>query len=354
MNFHQSEVKMHKVGLYTQQEIYSQPQVWLETIGMLNEHKAELVRFYRQGGYRSVLFTGCGSTYYLSLAAADLLQEVAGIQARGLPSSEVWLSTKAALVGERRTLLVAISRSGETTETLQACEVFKRQGIGAILTLSCYDRALSQLGDLNMVFPFAQEESIAQTRAFSSLYLAGVALVTLWAGRADLFEALSGLPQVGQLLLDEYIGLARVFGSNLEIDRFYFLGSGSRYGLACELSLKMKEMTLSHSEPFHFMEFRHGPKSMVTPSTLVVGLLSNSNYQQEAVVLEEMRSLGAQVLSMGEGQATASFRSGLDESIQNILYLPVGQVMAFERSIAKGLNPDLPHNLDTVVKLQLN
>ena len=148
--------------------------------------------------------------------------------------------------------------------------------------------------------------------------------------------------------------LSGVLGRNLDIDRFYFLGSGPRYGLASELSLKMKEMALSHSEPFHFMEFRHGPKSMVTPSTLVVGLLSKSNYQQEAAVLEEMSALGAQVLSMGEEQAIASFQSGLDESIQNILYLLVGQVMAFERSIAKGLNPDLPHNLDTVVKLQLS
>lgn len=345
---------MHQAGQYTQQEIYSQPQVWLETLDVLKERKAELGRFYRQGGYRSVLFTGCGSTYYLSLAAAALLQEVAGFSARGLPSSEVWLSTKAVLVSERPILLVAISRSGETTETLQACKAFRQHGMGGILTLSCYNRELSRLGDLNLVFPAAQEESVAQTRAFSSLYLASVALAVLWADRRDLFMELAGLPEAGQRLLDEYVGLARALGRSLDIDRFYFLGSGPRYGLASELSLKMKEMTLSHSEPFHFMEFRHGPKSMVTPSTLVVGLLSNSNYQQEAAVLDEMKALGAQVLSIGEKQGTVLFQSGLDESIQNILHLLVGQVMAFERSIAKGLNPDLPHNLDTVVKLQLS
>ena len=345
---------MHKTGQYTQQEIYSQPQVWLETLGVLKKHKAELQQFSSQGAYRSVVFTGCGSTYYLSLAAAASLQEVACIPARGLPCSEVWLSTKAAVVSERPTLLLATSRSGETTETLRACEAFKQQGQGDILTFSCYDKELSQLGDLNLVLPAAQEESVAQTRAFSSLYLATVALATLWADRDDLFKALAGLPEAGQRLLDEYVELAGVLGRNLDIDRFYFLGSGPRYGLASELSLKMKEMALSHSEPFHFMEFRHGPKSMVTPSTLVVGLLSKSNYQQEAAVLEEMSALGAQVLSMGEEQAIASFRSGLDESIQNILHLLVGQVMAFERSIAKGLNPDLPHNLDTVVKLQLS
>ena len=66
--------------------------------------------------------------------------------------------------------------------------------------------------------------------------------------------------------------LAQSIGADLDLDRFYFLGSGPRYGLACELSLKMKEMSLTHSEPFHFMEFRHGPMSMVTESTVIVGL----------------------------------------------------------------------------------
>ena len=66
-----------------------------------------------------------------------------------------------------------------------------------------------------------------------------------------------------------------VGGGDLTLDRFYFLGSGPRYGLACEVNLKMKEMTLTHSEPFHFLEFRHGPKSMVCESALVAGLLGS-------------------------------------------------------------------------------
>ena len=72
------------------------------------------------------------------------------------------------------------------------------------------------------------------------------------------------MPEAGRKLIENYQGLAQSIGTAADLDRFYFLGSGPRYGLACELSLKMKEMSLSHSEPFHFMEFRHGPMSMVT------------------------------------------------------------------------------------------
>jgi glucosamine--fructose-6-phosphate aminotransferase (isomerizing) len=168
----------------------------------------------------------------------------------------------------------------------------------------------------------------------------------------DLFRELDGLPLLGRRILQDYALLAQKLGQDMDLDRFYFLGSGSRYGLACELSLKMKEMSLSHSEPFHFMEFRHGPKSMVTSNTLVVGLVSGTNTTYELAVLADMRKLGGQVLEIGEVGHDVGFNSGLNEEIRNILYLPVGQMLAFERSIVKDLDPDQPHNLDTVVKLE--
>jgi glucosamine--fructose-6-phosphate aminotransferase (isomerizing) len=115
----------------------------------------------------------------------------------------------------------------------------------------------------------------------------------------------------------------------------------------------MKEMTLTHSEPFHFLEFRHGPMSMVDESTLVVGLLSDSNRVHEAKVLSEMEGLGGTVASLGESEADICFESGIPESVHGVLYLPVLQLMAFHRSLAKGLDPDRPAHLTAVVKLDL-
>ena len=86
---------------------------------------------------------------------------------------------------------------------------------------------------------------------------------------------------------------AHDLGANLALDRFYFLGSGIRYGLACEANLKMKEMTLTHSEAFHFLEFRHGPMSMVNSETAVIGLLSDANRVHEMAVLERNEGASA-------------------------------------------------------------
>jgi glucosamine--fructose-6-phosphate aminotransferase (isomerizing) len=314
-------------------------------------NRAEIDTLLAHGPFDQVIFIGCGSTYYLSMAAAAVLQRVGGVAALGLPASEVWLNPTA-LPPAQRTLLVAVSRSGETTETLRACETFRQSHRGAILTLSCFpERPLTTLGDLNLVFPSIREESVAQTRAFSGLYLATLALAAHWQDDADLLAELHRLPDTLAPLLTHYAAAMEMLGSDLSIDRFYFLGSGLRYPLACELSLKMKEMTLSHSEPFHFMEFRHGPKSMITPDALVVALLSDERRADDRAVVEDMRKLGARTLTIASDEADVAIGNALGEVARSVLYLPFGQIVALSRALTKGLDPDRPENLDAVVVL---
>src|SRR5260221_6029082 len=111
------------IGQHTLAEINSQPDVWDASLKVIKAQKDALCDFFRAGRFENVIFTGCGSTYYLSLAAAALLYEF-GVEARGLPASEIWLYPRSAYHSDKRTLLVAVSRSGETTETLLACEAF--------------------------------------------------------------------------------------------------------------------------------------------------------------------------------------------------------------------------------------
>jgi len=336
-------------GQFTYHEILSQPNSWASALAVLKiQHSA--IESIDWKNYSQILLTGCGSTYYLSLAAAALTQQLTGIPARGLPASELWRYPQVCYPRHGRVLLIAISRSGETTETLRACQAFTDGHYGELITLSCYgDMPLAKMGDLNLVLPSGQEQSVAQTRAFSTLYLACACLVSIWSGHG--LAPISGLPEAGVHFIEAAKETVKVLGQDNSLDRFYFLGSGSRYGLACEISLKMKEMSLSHSEPFHVPEFRHGPISMVTHGSLVMGLLSETNRAVEVAVLEDVRALGGRTLLIGEESADLNFSSGVQEAFRNVLYLPAGQLLAFERSLAKGLDPDRPNNLAPVVKL---
>ncbi len=345
-------------GLFTRQEIYSQPEAWEAALKVLSGLKREIMNLEPDRRYAEIIFTGCGSTYYLALAAAALTQELTNLLCRALPASELWLYPDSSFAargtgpGLPRTLLVAVSRSGETTETLQACQAFLDDRRGELVTLTCYDdMPLAKMGTVNIILPSGQEQSVAQTRAFSTLYLGTVTLALFWGRCEALLDPLVRLPEIGRRVLKDYANLAAQLGGDPSLDRFYWLGSGPRYGLASELSLKMKEMSLSHSEPFHFMEFRHGPKSMVTPSSLILGLCSSLNASHEGRVLEEMKAAGGRVAAIGESGPDVRLESGLAESIRNVLYLPFGQLVAFERALLKGLNPDRPTNLDSVVKL---
>lgn len=344
-------------GHFTRQEILSQPEAWAAALEALAASRRSLLNLAPARRYEQVLFTGCGSTYYLSLAAAALFQELTGLPGRAFPASELWLnphtSYSRAEDPARRTLLVAVSRSGATTETLRAVEQFRRDGRGEIIVITNYgDQPLAALADLALVIEKGQEQSVAQTRSFASMYVAAAGLCALSAGQESLLEAMNVLPEVGRRLLREYEPAAHELGASLGYDRFYFLGSGIRYGLACEANLKMKEMTLTHSEPFHFMEFRHGPMSMVTEKAVLVGLFSDTHRAREQKVLSEMESLGGAALSLGETGADAEFRSQVPEAARGVLYLPVLQWMAFHRALAKGLDPDRPTNLSAVVTLE--
>lgn len=343
---------MQTPGQYTLSEIYSQPEAWQETLHQMRSEQNSF-QAVLDTGFDQIIFTGCGSTYYTALAAAAFLRHLTGMPATGLPASELWLNPGGHYPRSGKILLIPISRSGETSETIQACKAFQAAGRGKVLTLSCYPGStLSQTGDWNLVLPAGQEESWAQTRAFSCLYIAAMYFSCLAGQAENLLSEMGRLPGLGAHLLECCTPVVEELGRDRSIDRVYFLGSGLLHGLACELSMKMKEMSLTHCEPFHFLEFRHGPKTMAGRGSLVVGLVSASNTPYEHAVAEDVRAIGGQVLLIGENEVGLDLQSNLPELLRGPLYLPSGQLLAYHHARAKSLNPDRPSNLLPVVKLE--
>jgi glucosamine--fructose-6-phosphate aminotransferase (isomerizing) len=346
-------------GSHTWHEIDSQSRTWRATLDAFAANRTALGGFVRQIDLDHILAIGCGSTHYLAQAAAATLTGCTGIPARGLPSSELWLFP--GTVHADGALLLAISRSGTTTETLRALERFRQIDAGPVLAVTCYPESpLAQQADFALAAPAAQEQSIAQTRSFTSMLLLAQALTAVLARDEGMLEGLYRLPDALDDLVDRAGDLPRQLGADLDVERIFFLGGGPLYGLANEAMLKTKEMTLSHSEGYHPLEFRHGPMSMVDERTLVVGFLSDTGLTEEIRVLKDMGALGARTLALVEdGSAFTDWRadhvielcSGLDEWTRGPLYLTVAQRLAYHRAVAKGLDPDRPHNLTAVIEL---
>jgi len=354
------ESKMSKTrGSNTGEEILGQTATWATVLRDVLSQEKRIKEIFHREPFDEVVFIGCGSTYYLSLCAAAIFQSLTGTKARALPASEAFLFPQASLSKGASTLLVAVSRSGETTETLLAAREFEENYGGNVLAITCYeDSTLATRYADAFVIREAKEKGVVQTRSFSSMLLAAQICAGIASERADYCDQLKRLPSHGQRLLSEHHDLIREVGENERLTEFVYLGSGPNYGLACEAMLKMKEMSLFPSDAFHFMEFRHGPKSAVDEKTLVVGLLSDSARHCEAAVLEEARAIGARTLVLADqgGSEEADYfvllNSGLPELARGALYMPLLQLLAYYRALWQGLDPDSPPHLDAVIELK--
>lgn len=336
----------------TLREITNQTAAWAEAIEKANALASEIGRL-AIGSQRQVICVGCGSTHYLALSVAALLQSRSGVVARAFPASELLLNPDSAYV-DGDTILVALSRSGATSETARVVADFRARRLGKIVVVT--NDAGSRIalnGDVVLAIAKGQEESVAQTRSFASMHVVAAAIADL-VGLAPLGSAYKeALTACGDRLIDEHAELARRLANDRQIAQVFFLGNGPRYGLACEASLKLKEMSQTVSEPFHFLEFRHGPISMVDGNTLVVGLVSESAYDHETAVLNEIQAIGGRTLSLGETDTDVAFGSGVPDHVRNVLYLPVLQLFAYHRAVASGKNPDKPRNLTAFIELAL-
>lgn len=347
------------LGRHTLHEILGQTVAWQDALDSVEARHDALHKLWERHGNSDVLVTGCGSPYYLSLMVAPLIHQQLGARTKNFPASELLLFPETVAPRDGVPLLITLSRSGRTTEMIRATANYRASGAERpILAIGCYpDTPLVDQADVALVATMGQEESVVETRSFSAMtVLAQAAVATL--AKTDQFDAMGALPAIGERLIDTGHTLARQLGSDPRYERFYFLGSGLQYGMASEANLKMKEMSLSVSEAFHFLEFRHGPMSMVNDHTLVVGMVSEQARDYELAVLREMRALGAHTLALSDAPVPndaadfqVNFESGLPESSRSVLYLPLVQLLGYYRAVSRGLNPDQPHNLTAVVVL---
>lgn len=347
-------------GRHSLQEISSQPRAWSAALAAVRERGKDIDALFRgRDPVEEVLVLGCGSSYYLSLSAAHSFQKFLGLPARAVPSSEAIFYPEAVYPRHRRLLVVGVSRSGETTETVVALRRAAALSGVRLLSVSCRpDSGFADLGGVHLALPESDETSVVMTRSFSSMLLALQAVAALASGDARRLKVLASLPAAASSVLEAARPVAERLGADRSLRRFVFLGSGPLYGIASEGMLKIKEMALTDSEAYHSLEYRHGPKSIADEATLVVGLLSEAARDEEVKLLSELGSLGARNLVVGPAVNGADNLvplpgEGLDEWLRSPLAVIPLQLLACHRALSFGLDPDQPQNLSHVVRLGL-
>jgi glucosamine--fructose-6-phosphate aminotransferase (isomerizing) len=334
-------------GEITLSEINSQPQLWATALDIFEQQAQAVGQFWANGGYEQVLFTGCGSTFYLGVIGATMLQAATGVPARANTASELMLFPQVNVALKAKTLLVCVSRSGTTRETVEAARLFHAEANGQVLVITCQsDSPLAQEADFLIAIDAAQERSRVQTRSFSSMAVIVTALAALLGGRD--WQELQALPAALECLMTASAPLVPQLGNDARINQFAFLGSGAQYGLAVEAMLKMTEMSRIFSVSYHILEYLHGPRYAADANTLVIGLVGDTAYDEEIKALKPLALRRARVLALAEADrgGLADFdyalplASGVPEWGRTILYLPPLQLIGFHQAMMLGFDPD--------------
>ena len=356
---------------WTAREIAQQPGLWPQIareVGADGGLRAHLAPLLGNAALRIVL-TGAGTSAYIGKCLAPALAR-GGRQTEAIPTTDIVASPQSTLGAKASTLMVHFARSGNSPESVAALELAERQ------IEDCHHLIVTCNGEgeltrcarglrhaYSIVLPQAcNDQSFAMTSSFTGMLLAAsLALGTLRAdpGRIEAIAAL------GTEMLTAHVPLAAEL-VRAQFDRVVYVGSNELKGLALESALKMLELTdgrvVSIGESP--LGFRHGPKTIVNGSTLVVTFLSNDPYtrQYDLDLLRELRSDGVagRVVALTahlderDGPDTIALQAGLRSpgSLTDLElclpYVAFAQTLALLRSISLGLSPDRPNAAGTV------
>ncbi|MGO7911356.1 SIS domain-containing protein [Rhizobium ruizarguesonis] len=312
----------------TEKVIFEQFSYWEKAIGSNSAIEAELL-----------VFVGCGTSFNLALALASY-SNMAGRKAIAVPGAE-WQNRPSAFWPEwRNTHVVALSRSGETTETVAAAKASRAAGAFVTAITVEPESSLAKNCDRMIAAETHPDEGIVMTVSASLMVLLG-------------------LQMIGQNVPASVVNSARQLASALDAalpgiiaDRshFVFLGGGPLFGVALEGALKLMEMSQIMTQAFHPLEYRHGPISLVDGKTVAVMLYSSDQREAETKLVGELREKGAVVIGVG-GPGDLELAVDVDLSLAGLVVLPALQVLGERAAQARQIDTVSPRHLTKVVTL---
>ncbi len=357
---------------FMMKEIHEQPKAVEDTLrsvctdGSIDLKKTGLTRD-AVASFRQVWVIGCGSAYHVGVAAQYVLEDLAKIPVRVELASE--FRYRDPLVPEN-TLVVIISQSGETADSLAALRKAKEQGAKTLAIVNVVGSTIAREADYVFYTLAGPEIAVATTKAYSAQLLAVYALAIAFAqGRgqltddqaAALVRELESLPGKMERLLEDEERIQWFASKQIAAKDIFFIGRGLDYAISLEGSLKMKEISYIHSEAYAAGELKHGTISLIEPGTLVVGVLTQQKlYEKTLSNLLECKTRGAYLMAL-----TTYGNYSMEDNADFVLYIPKTdphfapslaviplQLLGYYVSVAKGLDVDKPRNLAKSVTVE--
>lgn len=350
---------MKKNSSLTYKEIYAQP----ESFKGINDTLDEIYRvlddvFDKNNQYDELIFTGCGTSFYLAQSAAHAFSSYTGITAKAVPCSELYFFPEA-FVRDKKVLVLPITRKSYTTEVRMAIDKVRTYPGVKTLAITC-DPDSKIYNDYVILSPVSSEDSVIMTRSFTSMVYLAIIMAMYIAGKNDEIQAMANYDKVAQEMLTKMDEMAKkIIEENPNLNLFITLGQGVYYGIANECMNKMKEMGISNSEAYYSLEYRHGPMSLVDKNTLILTLANSKSIEYDAKLLSQMKSFGAVTAIVGKDVSKsvkdADYILNLTYDYNDMQYAAligfIGQFVGYYIAEKKNIDADTPRNLSQAIVL---
>ena len=314
-----------------------------------------------------ICIVACGSAYHVGVAAQYVIEDLAQIPVRTELASE--FRYRKPLMSKNE-LVIVVSQSGETADSLAALRLAKDKGIKTLGIVNVVGSSIAREAD-NVFYTLAGPEiAVATTKAYSTQLIAAYCLAMQFAkvrGTIDdakyaaLLEELAQLPDKIQKIIEDKERIQWFAAKQLNAKDIFFIGRGLDYAVSLEGSLKMKEISYIHSEAYAAGELKHGTISLIEDGTLVIGVLTQGElYEKTVSNMVECKSRGAYLMGLTTYgnyniEDTADFTVYIpktDEHFMTSLAVIPLQLMGYYVSVAKGLDVDKPRNLAKSVTVE--
>ena len=356
---------------YMQKEIFEQPRALADTLEGVATVVPELIGDGAHHVFQNidrVLILACGTSYYSGCVAKYWLEAIAGMPCDVEIASEYRYRTS---VPHSKTLVVTISQSGETADTLAALRHAKTLGMVHTLTIcNVATSAMVRECKLSYVTRAGVEIGVASTKAFTT-QLAGLFLLTLALGgvkgtlsdqqQAAYLGQMRHLPLAVQAVLALEPQLMQWAESFSKKDNALFLGRGIHYPVALEGALKLKEISYIHAEAYPAGELKHGPLALVTAAMPVVVVAPNDELIDKLKSnMQEVRARGGELYVLADTDSNIQSEEGIHAIrmpehygvLSPILHVVPLQLLAYHTACAKGTDVDKPRNLAKSVTVE--
>ena len=353
-------------------EIHEQPKAVADTLHSVIHDGA--VDFSEVGlteeemkGTRQIVIAACGSAWHVGMASQYVIEDMTGIPVRVELASEFRYRNPPL---DKNALVVVISQSGETADTLAALRLAKEKGLKTLAVVNVVGSSIAREADKVLYTMAGPEISVATTKAYSAQLAAMYCLAVEFGRVRGTIDAekytyylneLETIPGKIERVLEDKERLQWFAAKYAGAHDVFFIGRGVDYAVCLEGSLKLKEISYVHSEAYAAGELKHGTISLIEPGTLVIGVLTQSElYEKTISNMVECKSRGAYLMGLTtygkyEIEDRADFTvyvPRVDEHFAASLAVVPLQLLGYYVSVAKGLDVDKPRNLAKSVTVE--